>query len=234
MTQATTIAASRWSREPRKFQVHHEEAGKPVWQVDGVYVSVDGDELSVRQTSANPSPELRIEVFNGELRIPLEDLVSQVLDRLEISELATMICSDAEARKGVIDALSSYYNEMSVEDEDRRRWLHGVKEAVHNRKLDELVTAMTTIERSVSQMGYRAMSDIHYDNVLAHALMDAGLERADSFRTAERYEPSKHLVDFKPYVDRIGYGGGDAWNDARDFWRAQITALFPVIAEDSE
>jgi hypothetical protein len=228
VTYATTITAG-WRNSPRTFEPSHQtHDDRPVWKIDGVYVSVDGGKLSVEPIHRSATPEMRIEVHDGELRLPLEDLVPQVLDRLDVADLAQMICADEGARRVILDALARRYNEMGVEDADRRHWLAAVQSEVHDKKLDELTYAMTRIEHAVAQMGYRAMGDIHYDNVLRHELERAGLDAEAALERSQRFRPNQHLVDFKPYVATIGHGQ-DAWNDARDYWRSQLATLFPHV-----
>ena len=232
MTNATSVAA-RWHNSPRVYDVDHTRGDDAVWKVDGVYVSVHGDKLTVEAVNRSLSPQMRIEVYDGELRLPLEDLVPQVLERLDVSELAQMLCADEDARRAILDALARRYNEMSIEDADRRHWIAKVQSAIHDVKLDALTYSMTRIEQAVAQMGYRAMGDIHYDNVLRHELERAGLDTEAALERSRLFRPKQELVDFRPYLANSSVES--AWQDARDFWRKQLIALFPtVVAEPSE
>lgn len=226
---ATTILSQRWHRSPRIFEpAGHYDGGQPYWEVDSVTVRVNGEKLSVESTHRSERPDMRIDVYEGELRLPLEDLIPQVLDRLEVEDLARMITADEAARRCVLDALARYYNDAHIEDADRRHWIAATKAAVHDRALDRLVDAMSSLERHVAALGYRAMSDIAYDNVLDHELRDAGVDPEKAREARHRYQPRQELIDFRPYVDTIGFGQG-AWNDARDYWREQTKAMFANV-----
>lgn len=228
VTQATSIAA-RWHTSPRTYAIDHQRGEQPVWKVDGVYVSLDGDRLRVEAVHRSPSPEMRIEIYDGELRLPLEDLVPQVLDRLDIGELARMICADDDARREVLEALARRYNEHGVEDADRRHWIAKVQASIHDARLDALTYSLTRIEQAVAQMGYRAMGDIAYANVLRHELERAGVDRDAALEAAERYpRQDQDLIDFRAYVNTHG-GANNAWEAARSYWRGQLSALFPNV-----
>jgi hypothetical protein len=231
---APTTIASRWYNSPRGFEVDHMRGDTPVWKVDGVHISIEGDRLTVQSIYRSPTPDMRIEVKDGELRLPLEDLIPQVLDRLDIRDLSEMICADRDARRAVLDALANRYNDHSVSDDDRRHWLAKVQSAVHDTKLDALTTYMAGVERAVAQTGYRAMGDIAYGNVLRHELEDAGVDPETAKIRGDRYQPEQQLVDFKPHVNSIGYGGQDAWDLARDFWRQQVAAMFANVEVPAE
>lgn len=230
MTDATSLTA-RWYRAPRRIDP---ERGydRPRWRVEGVTITVDADDvLEIRQTNpgAYHDSEMRVTVRDGELSFPLEDLVPKVLERFSITDLAEMITADPDARRAVLTSLAAYYNDHYVEDADRRYWIAKVRSAVHDKALDRLVDAMASIEPAIAKMGYEAMRDISYDNVLEHELRDAGVDPETAKTARHRYPTrSPEMVDFLRYVNAIGFGQG-AWNDARDYWRGQVKTLFANI-----
>lgn len=240
MTQATSLT-SRWYSTPRTIAAYGFDHGeKPYWKVEGVTVRLgENDTLQLTGERYGTSNAMRVEVGDGELRFPLEDLVPLVLERLDISELAQMIMGDQTARREILDALAAYYNEHSVEDADRRYWIAKVQAAVHDKKLDELTSAMSSIERAVSQMGYRAMDRITYGNVLRSQvrglMLFLGATRADADAIADSIEANygdhrrEDLIDFKSFVNSVSFGAKDAWSEARDYWREEVKALFSNV-----
>lgn len=225
MTEATSLTA-RWYASGRSVEAAgHDHEERPYWRVEGVTITVDGETLKIQQTNRGSyeNGRLNVTIGDGELRFPLEDLVPLILERFAVRDLAEMICADQEARSAVLDALAHRYNEMGIGDSDRRYWIAKTKESIHDKALDTLTYSMTRIEHAVAQLGYRAMADIAYENVLRHELRERGIPHEEAF--AARYPVSQALVDLKPYVDTVG-SGKDAWEAARDFWREQTLALF--------
>lgn len=245
MTQATSLT-SRWYSAPRLIEAEGRDAeDRPFWKVEGVTIRLaEGDKLELSAPRYGAQSALRVEVGDGELRFPLEDLVPLVLERLDIAELSQMICGDERARRSILDALARYYNEHYIEDADRRFWIASVQAAIHDKKLDELTYTMARIEQACAQMGYRAMQDIAYGNALRHELRDALQAAGQTFKEADaagiaaeaRYDTARRrqdLAEFKTYVASIGTGR-DAWNDARDHWRGQLKALFANVQVPEE
>lgn len=253
MTQATSLTA-RWYERPRSLDpVGHDSEGKPYWKADGVTIRIgEDDKLELSAPRGSYREQLRVEVGDGELRFPLEDLVPLVLERLDIEELAVMICGNEAARRRILDALARRYNDCGIEDDDRRFWIAKAQSEVHDKKLDELTFTMTRIEHAVAQTGYRAMDGIAWGNVLKHIIQDLlrfmGADYAQAREIAEalerhRFEHYKSpFVELKDYLTGIGSVGGarSAWDDARDHWRGQVAALFanvkvpePVAAEEA-
>lgn len=227
MTDATSLTA-RFYSAPRIIEADgRDHNDRPHWKVEGVTIQAgENDTLEIRQTNRyGDGHEMRVRVQDGELTFPLEDLVPLVLERLDIRGLSAMICGDEEARRALLDALVTRYNENGIEDQDRRYWLAKVQETIHDKALDRFVDAMTGIERTASQMGYRAMGDIAYDNVLRHELERAGVAPEAALEASRRYHPEQGLIDMKPYVWNVGFGQG-AWHEAREFWRAKAAELF--------
>lgn len=245
MTQATSLT-SRWYSSPRTITAHGFDPGeKPYWKVEGVTIRLgDFDTLQLTADRHGASGSMRVEVGDGELRFPLEDLVPLVLERLDISELAQMIMGNEEARRAILTSLAAYYNDHYIEDADRRFWIAKVQAAIHSKKLDEIAFAMARIENGVAQMGYDAMRDIAFGNVLSYLVADLmrflgcewrqAQEIGDALaRRHDALPPDKGLVDFRPYVNALG-SGANAWNDARDHWRAQVEVLFANVEVPEE
>lgn len=232
MTQATSLTA-RWYQRPRTIAAQPREHGPLTWEVEGVRISLgEGDTLEIKSKYHGSYPhqrEMRVEVSDAEVRFPLEDLVPFVLDRLDINEVAQMICGDTDARRSLLEALASRYNEHGIEDEDRRHWIAKVQSAIHDKRLDELTGALVSLERAVGQIGYQAMSQVDYSNVIRHEMKDAGVDADIAEVAANRYKRPAYLADFSKFISVIDFDPKSAWNEARDFWREQVIALFGAV-----
>lgn len=238
MSQATSLT-SRWYSTPRAIEPEgHDHDGKPYWKVEGVTIRVQGETLQLSAPRYGDTRHMRVEVADGELRFPLEDLVPLVLERLDITELSRMICGDKDARREVLDALARKYNEHSIEDDDRRYWIAKVKAAVHDAKLDALVYQMSRIEHGVAQTGYRALDAIAWGNVFNHAIVELlrflGAEYRQAREVADEMERHRFeryrspFLELKPHLTDI-LGARTAWDEARDFWRERAAALFANV-----
>jgi hypothetical protein len=163
-----------------------------------------------RQTFPN------MEVRDGEMRIPIDDIVSAVLARVEPVEIAIALWANDDVRSEFMDALVTRYNERNIGDEDRRKFLAGVKEAVHSKALDRLASAAAKLEYEFS----RKWSFYHEINRVNEML------RAREYTDHEGNPIQLQHKD----NDAIFKIGGVVWNGARDHWREEALRLFPAQA----
>lgn len=154
-----------------------------------------------------------MEITDGVIRIPITDLVEQVLERSEPVEIAQTLWQDENVRNAFIDCLVTRYNEQGVGDADRRKFLQDVKEAVHSKALDCLSSKMASLEYDVAKRSFF----YHEVNAVNDMLANADYKRLDGTPIRLRHEDSD--PDFKI--------GGKHWNDAQAFWRAEVAKLFP-------
>ena len=173
-----------------------------------------------RQTFPN------MEVRDGEMRIPLEDVVSSILARVDPAEIAVALWSNDEVRAQFVEAMVTRYSEMNVGDADRRRVLDGIKEAVHSKALDILASKMASLEYSVAKQSYLHTQIRDINDTLAHYEVTRPPRGDEEGPQPLRIKDESQVPEFKI--------GGIAWNEARDFWRAEVLRQFPVPADDPE
>lgn len=152
-----------------------------------------------------------MEIIDGQIRIAMEDLIDEVLARIEPEELAVTLWANDDVKERFMEALSERWTHDSVDDGDRRKFLDKVKEAVHDQALDKLAGVMAKLEYGLSS-AWSAWKTID-----------------DCNRTLENYD-IKHQ-DGTPFrlKDVTNYGefsiGGKAWNEARDNWRQEVRVM---------
>lgn len=163
-----------------------------------------------------------LEVRDGELRLPLEDIVSAILSRAEPAEIAVALWRDDAVREQFVYAMVTRWSEMNVGDADRRAFLHGVKEAVHSQSLDRLADKMASLEHETAKRFsfWRRLSEIN------DYLRNLNVRLAP--REGER---EGRLLQLETADDDVSKIGGPAWNEARDHWRAEVLRQFPLPVE---
>jgi hypothetical protein len=222
-----------WNEKPAKADVAHLIGGDnpaTVYEVGSYEVTVPGEECGItyrhkyRHTSDPAATLPNMMISDGEIRIPITDLVGEVLKRLEPAELAKALWTNEEVRAEFIEALSYRYMFEGVEDKDRREFLRKVKEQVHSVAMDRLAEVMATQE-------YAAREKAHYYNRVNHFQYWWGAVQETLRKWPEALEAVRfgHGAAFKPLTEddpdfRIG---GKHWNEARDFWRDEVLKQFP-------
>lgn len=173
-----------------------------------------------RQTFPN------MEVRDGEMRLPLDDLVGAILDRVEPAEIAIALWANDDVRKEFMDALVTRYNERNIGDEDRRTFLAGIKEAVHDKALDKLADAMSSLEYAIAKNYYLHSEIDKINSTLAHYEVTRPPRGDEEGPQPLRIKSESQVGEFKI--------AGTAWNEARDFWRSEVRRQFPMPARQSE
>jgi hypothetical protein len=173
-----------------------------------------------------------MDVSDGCIRIPVEDFVPLILQRLEPSEIAVALWEDSDVRAAFIEAATTRYSQMNIGDDDRRALLAGLKESVHSVALDKLADAMHTQE-------YAARERAHYYN-RAHTF--GGFYRSVLETLESHPEAREHVVRChgeKPFSHtnedaREWDIGGKHWNESRHYWRKEVLRQFPAPVEAQE
>lgn len=167
-----------------------------------------------------------MEIADGEIRIPVTDLVGEALKRLEPAELAAALWSDDSVKAEFMELLTRRYNDHGIDDGDRRKFLAGVKEAVHDKRLDDLANAMSKLEYEFSKTSHFYHEINRINEALRH--YDVRIKRGDT----------DELLQFNN-LDRSTKGedggftrgeleiGGKSWEEARTHWRKEVSARFP-------
>ena len=202
-----------WNDAPTKADGNSTVNGNPVYQIGKYDVTVHPDKSVTYKQRWTHSTDPRatfpnMEVADGEIRIPVTDLVGLILSRLDPVDLARALWTDDGVKEAFMDCLVHRYNEQGIDDADRRKFLSGVKEAVHSKALDALGSTMASLEYDVSKRSFF----YHEINRINDWLHEQGYE--------VRLKHEDNDPDFKI--------GGTHWNEARTYWREEVAKRFEV------
>lgn len=194
-----------------------------VFEVGQHTVTIDGDIESIRYRrtygqSTDPRRTLpNMEIADGEIRIPVTDLVEETLRRLDPADLARALWSESEeVRAAFMDCMRERY-ESGITEADRRAFLASVKEAVHAPSLDALNSKLNGLE-------YAARNTTHF----SHQIYE--LNNYLRQREIKGYD-GETLQIRAPDADPDFKIGGTHWDEARDYWRAETAKLFPLQSQ---
>lgn len=244
-----------WNDRPTKAKVRHRIGGDApavVYEVGRHHVTVpvadaeaEAPEVTFRSDYYGGSPREafpNMTVCDGEMRIPFSDLVDLVLSRAEPAEIAVALWENEDVRNEFIYAMTTRYSEMNIGDADRRKFLHGVKEAVHDKAVDCLVSRLSTIEYAITREAHH-YDEIHRINGVLREL-NVTTPRTIWSDDGEAVGTEQVLVQFDERsrgatVNGLaGLGdlaiGGRAWEEARAFWREEAFKFFQAPVKPDE
>jgi hypothetical protein len=241
-----------WHEHPTKAAVKHFVGGdepRVVYAIGQYEVTVPGAEVAITyrvpsHASADPRQSFpNMEVRDGEIRLPVVDLVSEVLSRLDPIELAQALWQNDEVKAAFVDCMVERYSQQGVDDADRRKVLLGLKETVHSVALDKLASAAASMEYAVTREAN------HYDEVrrINETLRayDFKVNRVVYDDQGKSTGTGDVLLQFddrerreKTPAGGWTFGqfeiGGRVWNEARDHWRETVVKHFPAPKADPE
>lgn len=223
-----------WNDRPTKAEVKHYIGGdKParVLTIGQYEITVPADDPEADITYTVPSrfrdsdprgafPNM--EVRDGEMRIPLDDIVSAILARVEPVEVAVALWANDEVRDEFVSAMVERYSQMNVGDPDRRKVLDGLQEAVHSKALDTLSSKMASLEYSVSKRSYLHSEIDRINETLAYYEVTRPPRGDEVGPQPLRIKGEQQVPEFAIT--------GIAWNRAQAFWRAEVLRQFPMPA----
>lgn len=237
-----------WNERPTKAEIAHHIGGdepKVVYRIGQYEVTIPGAEAEVtyrvpshRKTDPRATfPNM--DIADGEMRIPVTDLVDVVLSRIEPVELARALWQTEEVKNEFMSCLTSRWNESGIGDGDRRKFLADVKEAIHDKALDRLASTMASLEFEADRRAHH----FHEISRINDALRDLDV-KVSRGRTNEAGEwvTEPVLLQFDQ-LDRStknaegGFTrgelevGGKAWEESRAFWRSEVSKRFPVPSD---
>jgi hypothetical protein len=160
-----------------------------------------------------------MEVRDGELRLPLEDITSIILSRVQPAEVAVALWQDDEVKAEFMDALCKRWSERGLGDEDRRKFLSDIKEAVHDEALDKLASAMSSLEYAIAKNYYLHSQIRAINDTLEHYGVTRPPRGDEEGPQPLRIKDESQVGEFKI--------AGTAWNEARDYWRREVLRQFP-------
>lgn len=234
-----------WNDRPSKASVKHHIGGDEPAVVYGIgkyEVTVPGDEREVTYRvpshhRTDPRSALpNMEVTDGEIRVPITDLVDEILSRIEPVELAVALWQNDEVKAEFMSCLSTRWSQMGPGDPDRRKFLADVKEAVHDKALDKLAGAMASIEHDMNRRAHYWQEIQNINRQLAE--LDVRVNRGRTNEAGE-WVTEPVLLQFndleRSTKDENGKAtrgeleiAGKSWNEARAHWRDEIDKRFPV------
>lgn len=164
-------------------------------------------------------------VEDGELTLPLTDLVGLVLDRLPPAELARTLWDDADVRAEFVECLAHRYSETGVGDLERRQVLKRVREVIHSTALDRLAATMAKMEYEIDRA-----ADLYH---MAQRINDGIRDLVRRGIITQQLADSIGQLDPHPRDDVLKIGG-KAWTEARAHWRQRVEQLFPGPNEETD
>lgn len=222
-----------WNERPTKATVKYLIGGdKPerVLAIGQYEIRIPADpEADVTYTvpsrvDSSPSSAFpNMEVRDGEMRIPLDDIVASILARVEPADIAIPLWADDDVREQFIEAMVTRYSEMNVGDADRRKVMDGVKEAIHSKALDLLASKMAALEYDISKRCYLHQEIRNINDMLAHYDVTRPPRGDEEGPQPLRIKDENQVPEFKI--------SGTSWNEAREFWRAEVLRQFPMPAD---
>ncbi|HEY0124998.1 MAG TPA: hypothetical protein VGC14_25190 [Rhizobium sp.] len=203
----------------------------------------DGEVTARRKYYAKTDPGKHfpnMSVSDGSINLPIEDLVSFILDRITPEELAEGILADDEARAALIYKMAERYASPGFEVADRRDFLTKIQVQIHAVAVDRAIERLNTAESGArSRSDYYRWRDVeigHYKGLYeryiealyelreAGKLDDAGVQR----RNAQHTTPEQLAGHIKEQRDPIvSESVGPQWYESRDYWRAELLKHFP-------
>jgi hypothetical protein len=199
---------------------------------DGTVTSEDPSRYYHR-VDTNPRQTFpNMEVVDGEMRIPMCDIIEEIVARANKQDLARALLEDPDVRSNMVYGLSERYSQEGLNDVDRREFIDNVKEAIHSTALDKLANIMNTIEYKVREKAYyydtRNSYGEHYRDVLESIQLFWNSEYDLEGITITDWLQMRHgdPKQFYYKTDKDYNIGGKHWNETRDFWRNKMIELF--------
>ena len=205
-----------------KVDMRSEENGVKIYEIGRHLVEVHPDgEIRYRtahRDRMNPRDAFpNMDVSDGVLRIPLEDVVEAVVNRADPVDLANALWSDENVREALMDEMASAYGSI-VSQAQKEKFLSKIQEAVYAEALTKATNAVMGFEHKFGSKWFF----YHEVNRVNQYLHEKGLD--------VRLKHEDHDENF-----RIG---GKWWEEARKHWREELKSLFPPPekkpVEDSE
>lgn len=170
-----------------------------------------------------------MEVTEGVLRIPVEDIVGEMLSRLDPVDLAKTLWNDnGEVRAEFMNCMTDHY-ESGITDADRRAFLVGVKADIHDRRADSLQKAFSESEYNFSRSVFfwdqvqRANDQLARAEQMVRQALGQPVE-PEPDQAAEVFTLPRLRDDNREPSQKLF---GTNWVEARDHWRDKVAEIFP-------
>ena len=177
-----------------------------------------------------------MDVTDGEIRIPVTDLVDEVLSRIAPVELAQALWQNDEVKDEFMSCLATRYNQMNIGDADRRKFIEAIKDAIHDNALDRLAATMAKLEFEMSRRAHFFQEIRRINETLRN--LDVKVNRGRT-NDAGEWVNEPMLLQFneldRPVKSDDGSFtrgelevAGRSWDEARAFWRDEVLKRFPM------
>lgn len=245
---------SRYQDRQSTLKVDHEitnngRSGK-VHSLNDFHITVweDGEVTAQRKYYASSDPKTtfpNMSVSDGAVTFPIEDLISFIIARISVTELAEGIISDDEARTALIDKLAERYNSPGFDDQDRRRFLTAVQQQIYaiavDRAIERLNYAEETLRAKHNYYRWRKVEAGHYRTLYErykatlYELREAG--KIDDVIIQKRLELFSSPDTLDTYIEShrdpiVSESAGPNWTESRNFWREHLLKYFPEPTEN--
>lgn len=214
-----------WFKKATKAEFRHISNGRLVYKVGPFLLDIESDKalssddcrVTFRyERGATMDPRAtfpNMDIEYDRIMIPITDFVPLILSRLEPEDLARALWDNDAVKAAFIECLVTRYNQDGIDDADRRKVLAGVKEAVHDKALDVLINMVAKAEWEVLQDYYHSQQ--------VHRINDY-LDRLD----IKTHDGKRLRIEWAS-SNPIHSVSGQAWTEARAFWREEILKRFP-------
>lgn len=233
---------SRYQDRPSTLKVEHEIVNNDrkgtVHSLNDFQITVweDGEVTAQRKYYAKSDPQStfpNMTVTEGQINLPIDDLVEFILAKITPYELAEGIILDDEARSALFDKMAERYNDPGFTDVDRREFLTKVQQQVYAIAVDRAVERLNKAEE-----GHRTRDDYyrwkkveigHYRGLYEFAARL--VDRTDTFRE-EFAQCHTHPDKLLAWLDErrdpsVMESIGPQWHESRDYWRKRLEEFFP-------
>jgi hypothetical protein len=180
-----------------------------------------------------------ISLMDGVLNVDFSFIVEEVLRKCDPIEIARGMCEDADVREHFIESLAERWSQDNVGDAERRKFLTKVGCAVNEITVDRLADTMRKWEYEFCR---RAYVDEHVSNINRTLrelnVMVQGPSTYSSSVPGEWERGPDVLLQMRRLDERTTDADGksipgpvaitgQAWEQARTYWRDEIGRLFP-------
>ncbi len=213
--------------------------GERVFKVGGYSITVPDDRNVPAKVSRlynrwgrSEDPIPNMSFSEGEMRIPIEDLVDLILRRVPAEELAEGLWRDETVRDRFVHCMANRYA-GAIEDDDRRNLLTKIQVQIYAKAIDRAIERLNHAETGErSRTDYYRWRDIelgHYRGLYDTAIGMVGddAEKRQQFE-ARHIHPDRLATYISGERDPVVKESvGAQWHESRDYWRARLEAFFP-------
>lgn len=179
-------------------------------------------------------------VSDGAITLPIEDLVSFILERISAEELAEGIMADDEARAALVHKMAERYASPGFEDGDRREFLTKVQQQIYAKAIDRAIERLNHYEEAERSRAdyyrWKAVELGHYTGIYEYTLRqlegDEGRTKAFTERHTHPERLAAYIKDNRDPV--VTESVGPQWHESRDYWRKRLEEFFPDPAVEME